>query len=117
MFIQLNTNEGVRGDEAMSRRVEAEVADALSHYESDISSVDVHLSDANGSKAGADDKICVIEARPNGMAPVATSHQAESIEEALTVAAEKMQHRLEHVFGRRGHKKGGESIRGSFDSL
>jgi ribosome-associated translation inhibitor RaiA len=117
MFIQLNTNESVRGDESMARRVEAEVGDALSHFEGQISSVDVHLSDANGTKHGADDKICVIEARPNGMAPVATSHQAESIAEALTVAAEKMQHRLEHVLGRRDRKKGGESIRGSFDSL
>ena len=117
MFIQLNTNEGVRGDEAMSRRVEAEIADALSHYESEITSVNVHLSDANGVKSGADDKICVIEARPNGRGPIASSHQAESVLEALTVAAEKMQHRLEHVLGRRHHHKGSESIRGSFDSL
>jgi ribosome-associated translation inhibitor RaiA len=117
MFIQLNT-QGVNGGEGMERRVEAEVGDALSRFEGEISSVEVHLRDANGEKSGADDKVCTIEARPNGMEPVAASHQSPNIDDALTGAAEKIQHRLEHVLSKRhGRQKGAESIRGSFDSL
>ena len=116
MHIQLNTNEGIKGDERMVETVEAEIMDALSHFQDHISSVDVYLSDANKTKHGADDKICVIEARPNGKPPIAASHQAESIQEALTVAAEKMQHRLEHNFGKQNHHKGGDTVRRGFDA-
>lgn len=114
MLIQLNTNEGIAGDESMSRRVEAEIADALSHYEDKITRVEVYLSDANADKHGADDKICVIEARPAGRPAIASSHQADSIDEALTVAAEKMQHRLEHELGRTGRHRDRDTIRRGF---
>lgn len=115
MHIQLNTNEGITGDERMVERVEAEVMDALGHFEDQISTVEVYLSDANGAKHGADDKICVIEARANGRKPMAVKHQADTIAEAITVAAEKMEHRLEHDLGRQNHHKGGETLRRGFD--
>src|SRR4051812_621449 len=115
MYIKLNTNEGVRGDEAMAQRVEAEIGDALGHFEERLTAVEVYLSDANGDKHGPDDKTCVIEARPAGHRAVAASHQAETHEEALSVAAEKMSHRLEHELAKTERKKGAPSIRTAFD--
>ena len=115
MLIQLNTNEGVRGDESMTRRVESEVSDALEYFEDQITRVEVYLKDANADKHGDRDKICVIEARPSGRAAIATSHQADNLEDALTGAAAKMQHRLSHELGRAHQHKGGETIRHMID--
>lgn len=115
MLIQLNTNEGVNGGQGMSRRVEAEITGALEHFEGQVSRVEVYLKDANADKHGDKDKICVIEARPNGRGAITTTHEADNIDDALTGAAIKMQHRLSHELGRAHHHKGGDTIRHMID--
>jgi ribosome-associated translation inhibitor RaiA len=117
MYIQLNTNEGVRGDDRMSARVEAEIEASLGQFEDQLSAIEVYLSDANGGKSGADDKKCTIEARPNGYRAVAATHEASTLEEAITGAVDKMQRRLDHELGKRrehrddgGLYKGGETL-------
>jgi hypothetical protein len=115
MLIQLNTNEGVEGGRGMERRVEAEIADALEHFEDQITRVEVYLKDANADKHGATDKICVIEARPAGRDAIATTHKADNLDDALTGAATKMQHRLAHELGRAHGHKGGETTRHMID--
>ena len=117
MYIQLNTNEGVRGDERMVERVEAEIEATLGQYGDQLSAVEVYLSDANGAKHGPDDKKCTIEARPNGHRAVAATHQASTLSEAITGAADKMQRRLEHDLGKRRDHKGDETIRKGDDAL
>lgn len=117
MFIQLNTHEGVRGDERMAQRVEAEIEDALSPYEGQLTAVEVYLSDANGAKHGADDKKCTIEARPNGHRAVAATHEASTIEDAITGAAEKMRHRLDHELGKRREHRGDSDLRKGGETL
>jgi hypothetical protein len=115
MLIQLNTNEGVSGGVGMTALVEAQIGDALERFEDQITRVEVYLKDANAAKHGPDDKICVVEARPNGRPPISTTHQADNIEDALAGAAAKMQHRLDHELGRAYHHKGGETVRHAFD--
>lgn len=66
------------------------IADALKHYSEHITRIEVHFSDENGSKGGADDKKCLIEVRIEGKKPTAVTAQANTNEEALNSAIDKM---------------------------
>ena len=66
----------------------------------DLTRVEVHLSDENGGKSGPKDKRCKMEARPKGHQPILVSHDADSLTQAVEGAAEKLEHALEHLFGK-----------------
>lgn len=99
MQVQVNSNH-IEGSARLQEWVGASVTDRLERYEEFLSRVEVHISDENGSKSGADDKRCQIEARPKGHQPLSVTHKAESLEQAVEGAAEKMRHALEHLAGK-----------------
>jgi len=105
MHVQVNTDNHVGGNDGLSRRVEAEVGDALGRFEGQITRVEVHLNDVNGPKSGAD-KRCLMEARLAGRQPVAVSHVAETVDEAVSGAAEKLERTLDRTFDRLSDHKG-----------
>lgn len=113
MQIQVNTDDHVHGREDVTRAVTQEVEHALHRFASRLQRVEVHLGDTNAGKHGADDKRCMMEARPAGHPPVAVTHQADTLQLAIQGAARKLQHRLETVLGRISDAKGRESIRDS----
>lgn len=100
MKIQINTNNHIDGNEALSTHVEAVVGNALSHFKEHLTRVEVHLDDENGDKAGAEDKRCMMEARLKNQQPVAVTHHAGSIHEAVDGAARKLKALLETRIGR-----------------
>ena len=71
-----------------------------------ITRVEVHLSDENSNKkiGTGDDKRCLLEARLTSRQPIAVSHQAATLEQAIDGAAKKMRHSLETVLGRLGNR-------------
>ena len=111
MQLQVNTDDNVHGREDVTRAVEAELDNAVGRFASQLTRVEVHLGDMNGAKHGAADKRCMMEARPAGHQPVAVTHQADSLQEAIAGAAKKLQSRLESMLGKRDAAKGGASIR------
>lgn len=111
MQIQVNTDDNVESRDALIAQVEAQMRDTLSRFADRITRVEVHLSDENASKGGVDDKRCLLEVRPTGQAPVAVSHQAETMQKACAGAAHKMQRKLQSSFGRQDNTKGGHSVR------
>lgn len=111
MQIQVNTGNDVEGREALIARVETAVAAALSRFDDRLTRVEVHLGDENAGKSGAADKRCTIEARPAGQQPVAVTHKAATLDEALDGAAGKLASLLESKFGRLEDRKGASSIR------
>lgn len=113
MQIQVNTGENVQGRESLIARVEAGVSAALSRFDDRLTRVEVYLGDENADKGGAADKRCTIEARPAGQQPVAVTHKAATLDEALDGAAEKLGSLLESKFGRLEDRKGASSIRDS----
>jgi hypothetical protein len=76
-----------------------------------LTRMEVHLSDENAAKGGADDKKCVLEARPAGQQPVAVTHHAASLDEAYLGALEKLSRLLESKVGKQHHHKGGASLK------
>ncbi len=111
MQIQVNTGHNIAGSEDLQRRIEADVAAALERFSAYITRVEVHLTDENGSKSGAADKRCMMEARPAGRPPVAVTNEAATLEDAFDGAAKKLHRLLESTLARENDHKGAPSIR------
>jgi ribosomal subunit interface protein len=110
MQVQLNTDRQITVDNQLANQVEAAVESALSRFADQITRVEVHLSDENSNKGGDKDKRCLLEARVAGLRPLAVSHQAATLQQAIDGAANKLERSLESTLERLGHKKG----RGSY---
>ena len=99
MKIQINTDNNIAGREEMAKQAEATVGSILGHLAEHITRVEVHLSDENGKKAGSHDKRCMMEARLEGHQPIAVTHEAETIDDAIDGAAGKLKSSLDHTLG------------------
>jgi ribosome-associated translation inhibitor RaiA len=100
MQILVNSDNHVSSGEAVSERVETIVEGSVQRFADRLTRVEVHLSDTNGDKHGARDKRCMMEARLAGFAPIAVTHEAPAMIEAIDGAAEKLERALEHAVGR-----------------
>ena len=110
MRIQINTHDTAGNDE-YTDRVEAQIASGLTRFERHLTRVEVHLEDVNAGKGGPADKRCMIEARPTNHAPVAVTHQAETIPLAISGAIGKIQRALDTALASRTDHKGRGSVR------
>ncbi len=100
MQVQVHTDSSIHGGDALTHSVAAAVEGAVRRWTPRITRVEVHLSDVNRLKGGADDKRCVMEARLGGLQPVAVTHLAGSLPDAIDGAAEKLKKSLESTLGR-----------------
>ncbi|WP_225775134.1 HPF/RaiA family ribosome-associated protein [Pseudomonas sp. Marseille-Q5115] len=99
MQVQVNSNQVTAGV-GLHDWVGSTVEDALERFDDFLTRVEIHVSDENADKAGAQDKRCQIEARPKGHSPISVTHKAEALDLAVQGAADKMCHALEHLMGR-----------------
>jgi ribosome-associated translation inhibitor RaiA len=108
MQIQVNTDSNIAGHDALQTHVSEVVKHSLQHVHTHVTRVEVHLSDENGSKPGGNDKRCVVEARLERQKPVAVTHQAANLHQAIGGAAQKLARLLDSTLGRlHGHKTRG----------
>ncbi len=102
MLIQVNTDSNTPGNLETSQGVEAFVQDKLARFAERITRVEVHLNDQNGQgKIGDFDKRCMLEVRMAGMDPISTTDHADTYDQALRGAADKMQSRIDTILGKR----------------
>lgn len=100
MKIQVNTDRHIEGDESLIANVQALVEAELERFSDRISRVEVHLSDQNAGKGGADDKKCVMEARIEGRNPIAVTHEASTAHNAAEGASGKLMRAVANVLDR-----------------
>ena len=100
MQVQLNTDNHIQGDDKLAAWVHAEISAKLDRFGDHLTRVKVHLSDSNASRGGSVDKRCMLEARPAGRQPVAVSHDAGTVADALLGAVAKMVRALDSALGR-----------------
>lgn len=105
MQIQVHSDNHIEGSARLVEWVSASVTSKLERFDEELTRIVVHLHDDNGAKAGAHDKRCQIEARPKGLQPLSVTHKAESLEQAIEGAIEKLHHALEHQFGKLRSKR------------
>ncbi len=100
MDVLVNTDSSVEGHQAFAQEVETIITNAISRFSDRVTRIEVHLTDENAQKAGADDKKCVIEARIAGRQPVAVTHHASGLHQAAAGAADKLKRVLDTTFGK-----------------
>lgn len=100
MQIQFNTDKNVTGSEELKASTTSLLSDQLSRFSHQITRVEVHFSDEDGNKDGFIDKRCMLEARLAGMKPIAVTNHANTHEQAIFGAIDKLKTSLEKVTGR-----------------
>jgi ribosomal subunit interface protein len=100
MQIQVNTDNHIEGREALTAHVTGVLEDAFTRFSDRITRIEVHLSDENGHKSGQNDKRCLLEARLEGRQPTAVTHHADTLDQAIQGAADKLERALETILGR-----------------
>lgn len=105
MQIQVNSNNHIDSNIRLEEWVRTTVESTLENYDDDLTRVEVHIRDEIGDKPGPHNIKCQMEARPKGHQPIAVSHSAESLDLAVDGAAVKLDHALEHLFGKLRDKR------------
>jgi ribosome-associated translation inhibitor RaiA len=101
MQVQVTTGHNVEGGQRLIQHVEGEVTTAFARFGDRITRVEVHFTDENShAKSTGSDKRCAVEARLAGLPPLAVSHLAATLEQALVGAIEKLERSLDHTLGR-----------------
>jgi len=101
MQIEINTDDNIEGNEALAAQVNGVVESALNRYGDYIMRVEVHLSDGNSDKkVGNDAMRCMMAAHLKGRQPIAVTHQATTLDEAVDDAADKLAGMIGSILGR-----------------
>ncbi|HEY0414216.1 MAG TPA: GPW/gp25 family protein [Allosphingosinicella sp.] len=105
LFIQIHADNQVPSDRERDTRLEEQIRQRLARFEERITDVEVHVSDLNGPRGGNADLRCTLEARLNGIPPVAVIEQGTDVDRAVIGAAKKAVRALDHQLGKLGDRR------------
>ncbi len=100
MTIQINTDKNLSVHEAFEAKLDSLLSEELSRFSEHITRLEVHLSDENGHKEGFNDKRCMIEARVEGRQPISVTADADTHEQSVAAAIDKLKNSLDTILGR-----------------
>lgn len=100
MFIQIHSDNQVESDGDRDGRLEEQIRQRLARFEGRITDVEIHVADVNGPRGGHSDLRCTLEARVNGIPPLAVTEEGDTVERAVIGAAKKAVRALESQLGR-----------------
>ena len=98
MFIQIKTDNHLNGDSERDARLEEQVRQRLARFEGRITDVEIHVSEDKGGRG--DSMRCTLEARVNGVQPVAVAETGPNVDRAVIAAAKKAVRALDHQLGK-----------------
>lgn len=100
MTIQFNTDKSTTGTEVFVAPFKAQIEKELKRFDSQITRIEVHLSDDDGKKDGLKAKRCTLEARLGGLNPITVVSHADTEKQAVSEALGKLKASLETRLGR-----------------
>ena len=101
MKIQLNTDANSVCHESLSIQVTKTVENVLKRFSDQITRVEVQLSNEISDKKSGNENIrCVLEARLEGRKPIAVTHHAATVDQAVDGAADKLHRLIDSTLGR-----------------
>jgi len=100
MNIQVNTDHNIEGSAELNSYIETNLSTVFERFKVAITRIEVHLSDENAGKAGANDKRCLLEARVSHHQPIVVSHHADTIHIAIDAASDKLLRALDSMAGK-----------------
>src|SRR3954470_2228488 len=83
LFIQIHADNQVESDNGRDGRLEEQIRQRLARFEDRITDVEVHVSDINGSRGAHSDLRCTLEARVNGLPPIAVAEEGDNVDRAV----------------------------------
>lgn len=98
MQVQIRHDQNVKGDK--NDWITATVQGVLARYETQITTVEVHLADEDGAKHSEGAIRCSLEVRQAGFKPIAATAHGNHVGEAVDNALTKIERHLEHQMGR-----------------
>ena len=100
MFIRIHADNQIDSDDGRDSRLEEQIRQRLARFEGRITDVEIHVADVNGPRGGHSDLRCTLEARVNGIAPLAVAEDGDTVERAVIGAAKKAVRALDSQLGR-----------------
>lgn len=100
MNVQVNTDNNIEGSEDLNAYIKNRLNEDFSRFNNAITRIEVHITDQNAHKSGAQDKKCLLEARVANRQPVIVSHHAETVHQAFDAASDKLMRSLNSMVGR-----------------
>lgn len=97
MIIQFHSDNNIQSDETLVAQYQPIIDRAVKRFGDRVSRVIVSLGDENGKKEGSFDKRCMIEARLDGLSPQAVTAHADTLDQAVREAADKLKSALTSV--------------------
>jgi hypothetical protein len=112
MFVHVTTDNHISGRQELVKEIESAVTAGLLRFQSQLISVEVHLSDESSNKTSDNDKCCTLEARLAGLQPFAASGTGANLDQAVDAALDSLNNLLDHKVGRLSERKGRLSFGG-----
>jgi ribosome-associated translation inhibitor RaiA len=100
MQIQFITDKNITESEDLIASSTYIISEELSSYSSHITRLEIHLSDEDDNKDGFNEKRCIVEARLAGKKPIAVTDHANTHEQAVFGAINKLKTSLERLTSR-----------------
>lgn len=100
MNIQINTGHNIKGNDVLINKFNSIIKSSLIRVSDQISKVEVHLKDEDGDKKGKNDKRCMIETHLEGRQPIVVTDHADTLNQALDGAINKLISMIESIQGR-----------------
>jgi len=105
MNIQINTGHNIQGNEALITKFSNIIKNSLIRMSHHITKVEVHLKDEDGDKKGKNDKRCMIEAHLEGRQPIVVTDHADTLNQALDGAIDKLLSMIKSLRGRQNDRR------------
>ena len=90
MTIQFNTDKNIASNERTANYLNSMILDSLDRFSDYITRIEVHLSDENSTKSVGNDKRCILEARLEGLKPIAVTNNSDTVEKSVRGAIDKL---------------------------
>lgn len=104
MQIQFNTRHNIQASEEDTVMLNDLITKKLKRFSHQISRLEVHLKDENSSKKGLNDKRCLLEARIDGLQPIAVTYNSDTNDQAVIGAITKLKTSLDTIIGKLSNK-------------
>jgi ribosome-associated translation inhibitor RaiA len=98
MQIRVDADEHIDSNDELTLRVEGVVEGSLDRYVDRVTLVEVHLSRNARHSMGGRDICCRMEAHLGGLKPIAVSHDAFTLTEAIHAASAKLERAIHDEF-------------------
>jgi hypothetical protein len=105
VYIQIRADNQVPSDGERDSRLEDQIRQRLARFEERITDVEVHVSDG-GNGRGHGELKCTLEARVNGVPPIAVADHGPDFDRAVLGAAKKAVRAIDHQLGRLADGRG-----------